>query len=149
MPDESANVLGDGAGIESTVVWRFAPALGADLAAYAGKFDAPFWADFAVDGPTRTVTVEPDGPTLTETLAHQSDAGYSYQATGAPGITEYLGSFAVIADSVAAELAWTTAFHASDPDALGRMLAINAGGAAAIAAKLADRFAPAEPNGAD
>ncbi len=145
MPDESAKVLADGAAIESTVLWRVAPALGADLADYAGRFDAPFWADFAVDGPTRAVTVEPDGPTLTETLVHQSDAGYSYQATGAPGITDYLGSFALVADSHAAELAWTTAFHAADPAALGRMLAINAAAAAAIGARLADRFPPAEP----
>jgi hypothetical protein len=144
VADEPANVLGDGAGVESSVLWRFATGIDADLAAYAGRFDAPFWADFAVDGQTRTITLPPDGPTLTETVSHESDSGYSYHAAGAPGISDYVGSFAVIGDSVATELSWTTAFHAADPAALGRMLAINAAAAAAMGSKLADRFPPAD-----
>jgi hypothetical protein len=139
VPEQSETALGDGAASEASVLWRFPPGTEDAVTAYAGRFAEPFWADFDIAGDSRTIAL-PDETTVTETLSHQSEAGYSYTASGLTGISDYLGSFAVTADSVATELAWTTAFHASDPTSLGQALTIIAGAAAAMGAKLAERF---------
>ncbi len=111
------------------------------VASYACRFADPFWADFHVDGDTRTVTL-PNGTTIVETLTRQSDDRYAYSASGVPGIGDYTGSFAVTASADATELSWTVTFTAADAASLIRMLTINAGAAATMASRLAERFSP-------
>ena len=122
--------------------WRFPVGLENAVAAYAVRFAAPFWADFHVDGDTRTIEL-PDGTIITERLTDSTHNSYEYTATGVPGIVDYLGSFAVESDPEAIVLAWTTTFTPADAATAVRMFSINAGGAAAMTAKLDSHFSPA------
>jgi hypothetical protein len=111
------------------------------VAVYGARFGSPFWADFHIDGDTRTV-LQPDGTTITETLDSASDQGYTYTASGVDGIERYRGSFAVTDDGSATRLVWTTSFEARDTDAAARMLSIIAGAGQTMLSRLASHFAP-------
>lgn len=123
--------------------WSFPAGMDAVLAGYACKFDAPFWATFEVHGNERSITL-PDGKTtIVETLVSETGSGYTYTATGVPGISDYSGSFEVTSDGQSTVLAWATSWTAADSPSLVHMLSINAGGAAAMGASLDAHFSPA------
>ena len=101
------------ASAEFTKSWVF-PAADADrLQAYACDFEKPFWADFAVQGNTRTITLPPyaGGVVATETLRQHDAAGYEYGMQGVENIAAYTGSFAVeAAGEEQVRLVWRIAF---------------------------------------
>jgi hypothetical protein len=121
--------------------WRFVAGMADVVASYACRFARPFWADFKVDGDTRTITLA-DGTTIVETLTRQDDAEYAYSASGVPGIDDYTGSFAVTTTADATELSWTVTFTAADAASLIRMLTICAGAATTMSSKLGAHFTP-------
>lgn len=121
--------------------WRFVAGMADVVASHACRFAHPFWADFKVDGDTRTITLA-DGTTIVETLIRQTDAEYAYGARGVPGIDDYVGNFAVTATADATELSWTVTFTAADSASLIRMLTICAGAATTMSSKLGAHFTP-------
>jgi hypothetical protein len=121
--------------------WRFVPGMTEVVASYACRFTHPFWADFKVDGDTRTIKL-PNGTTIVETLTRQADIEYAYSASGVAGIADYAGSFAVSASDEATELSWTVTFTAADAASLTHMLTICAAAATSMSAKLDAHFSP-------
>ncbi|RKH56231.1 hypothetical protein [Corallococcus llansteffanensis] len=121
--------------------WRFPSGMAQALAVHGARFEAPFWADFRIQGDTRSITL-PDGTVITETLGGADAMGYRYTASGVDGISGYQGSFQVVDDGSATTLTWTTSFQARDSDAAARMVTINAGGGQAMLAELTAYFAP-------
>lgn len=123
--------------------WLFPAAIKDALAAYACRFDAPFWGTFEIDGDTRTTTL-PDGTKIVETLEDQATDSYSYAMTGVPKIDTYQGSFALGDDAPDGQVAleWKVSFKTSDPEALVAMLSVLASAAQTMTTALTKHFSP-------
>ncbi len=91
--------------------WTFPAGLEPVLQPVVAQFSRVFWTDSArVTDNTRTWTA-PDGTLLTETLADQTETGYTYQITGLTDVLTAEGSLALtITDAGRVRLTWTITF---------------------------------------
>ncbi|MGA8429756.1 MAG: hypothetical protein WB729_08040 [Candidatus Sulfotelmatobacter sp.] len=113
--------------IEFKREWQFPAELRGAVAKYACNFRSPFWADFKIDGNTRTLQSK-DGTIITETLQEGStEESYSYDLRGIAGLSSYIGKFQVIPDRGAITLRWTATFRCQDPATIVRILAMLGG----------------------
>jgi hypothetical protein len=74
--------------------WTFPESIRSAVAAYACRFDHPFWAPFDVHSNERILEL-PDGTVITETLREQKEDAYTYTMTGIEGVTDYVGAFTI------------------------------------------------------
>lgn len=125
--------------------WSFPTGIRDALAEYACRFDAPFWANFVVEGNTRTTSL-PNGTEIVETLERQESDSYAYSMIGPPGISDYHGSFSLSPPDAKGRvtLEWKDTFRAADEGALVSMLSTLAGAAETIANQLRSHFGPVE-----
>ncbi|HWC47263.1 MAG TPA: ferritin-like domain-containing protein [Solirubrobacterales bacterium] len=123
--------------------WTFPEEVRDAVAAYACRFDAPFWADFQVKANERTTKL-PDGTEITETLERQEADGYAYAMTGPTGISDYQGRFSLGGPSEAGRvtLEWKDTFVAEDGKVLVGMLSLLAGAAETMTERLRSHFGP-------
>jgi hypothetical protein len=111
--------------IELSRTWSFAGGLKAVVADYGCRFNRPFWADYTIDGNTRTTTL-PDGTRITEVLDASADDLYTYSASGFPGISAFAGEFRIVDDDDRVRLIWKYKFSGNPPEAVVTFLALTA-----------------------
>jgi hypothetical protein len=139
------SVTPEGKDIRNSQEWRFPARMREVLADYAVRFDKPFWADYKVDGKTRTLVI-PDQYMIVETLTDLvQGTSYNYVMQGPPGVSDFTGSFSiepVQGDAGQIRLVWSYAFRAADTNAAISTLGLTAGAVQAMSARLHEAFAP-------
>lgn len=117
--------------------WRFPAGMTDVLAAFACRFDAPFWARFTVDGGTRS-----SGTTVVDTLGEQEARRYTYTSTGLAGVEGFEGAFAVDAIPDGAVLTWSASWSAETGSAAVAALSFTAAAAGDMTAALQAHVTP-------
>lgn len=124
--------------------WTFPESMRSAVAAYACRFDHPFWAPFDVRNNERILEL-PDGTVITETLREQREDAYTYTMTGIEGMTDYVGTLALSgAEGSAGEvkLEWQVAFKGDAASAILNMMRVVGQAAEQMRAALTRHFTP-------
>lgn len=122
--------------------WSLPANLKSALAEYACQFAKPFWAQFVVQGDSRSLTL-PDGTTITETLQKPvTPDSYTYTMTGIKNLASYSGAFAVQVVDDLAQLEWKVIFDSRSPDAIVKILGLNADAAEEMSKRMQEHFRP-------
>jgi hypothetical protein len=121
--------------------WTFAAGIRDVVADYACRFNQPFWAQFHVDGDTRTTRLA-NGTTLTETLTNATPQSYSYSATGFAGVEGYEGTFEAADTAAGCVLTWRCSFRCTDSASIVTVLSTNAAAAGTMTDRLAAHLGP-------
>ena len=113
------------------------------VAAFACRFEQPFWADYTAAPSAGSRSIVLDSQTLVETLRRGARANaYQYDVTGITGVTAFLGGFSLKVEGPRAVLTWSVSAELERSNAEPRAAMICASWAGQMAARLAGYFGP-------
>jgi hypothetical protein len=121
--------------------WSFCAAMLDAVAAFACRFEKPFWAAYQVDGNSRTLCAA-GGPVVETMQPSPTPTSYSYSLSGLQCVTAFQGKFEAASAGTGTSLTWTVSATCADSAGALKAVAFVAAAAKEMKNALAKYFAP-------